>query len=201
MPLSTLADFTAIKCITRYIGNYYQYELTNILSEAMRDSLSRGQLMSKLSAVQLVSPYASKVTNSFFIGHWHGLLPMLFYEYGVIVAGRGIEIDPFWVTFSNQLNHYWDWNSETGDADKFIIPDTDLVINTSCEHMSNEWLGHVKSGTLVCAQSTDYSHPTHINRVDSLEQFMDFWNGYTILDSSSKRYDVYSRFTVIARKN
>lgn len=188
-----------LKSITRYIGNYYNYELTPTLSSAMRDSLSRGQLMSKVKIIELTEKY--RVDNAFFIGHWHGLLPMFFYEYDIIKSGSGIEIDPFWVEFSNKLNYYWNWNSIIGDADNFVPPNTDMIINTSCEHMSDNWLNFVKSGTIVCAQSTDYNHPTHINVSPSFDDFIQKWSKFTILESASDRYDIYSRFTVIAIKN
>ena len=181
------------------MGNYYNQELTPELALALRDSLSRGQLMSKLSAVKLVQPFVEKA-DAFFIGHWHGMLPMLFYEHGIITSATGIELDPFWVDFSNKLNHYWDWKSSLGNADIFTLPSAGVIVNTSCEHMSDAWLDAVAPGTLVCAQSTDYQHPTHINTVNSLGEFIEKWSNFSILDCDSSKYDVYSRFTLIAIK-
>jgi hypothetical protein len=192
-------DSKTIKAITRYVGNYYGRELTPDLAAALRDSLSRGQLMSKITATQLAAKHS--VDSAFFIGHWHGLLPMLFYEHGVIKSATGIELDPFWVDFSNQMNHYWNWKSTCGDADNFVPPDTDMIVNTSCEHMTDKWLDLVMPGVTVCAQSTDYIHPTHINTVASLEEFADKWSEFSILESDTTRYDVYSRFTIVAVKN
>ena len=192
-------DLKTIKAITRYVGNYYSQELTPALAAALRDSLSRGQLMSKISATQLAGKHP--VDNAFFIGHWHGLLPMLFYEHGVIKRASGIELDPFWVEFSNRMNHFWDWKSTIGDADNFVLPDADMIVNTSCEHMSYDWIEYVKPGVVVCAQSTDYIHPTHINTVASIEEFVGKWDRFSILESDATRYDVYSRFTIVAVKD
>jgi len=192
-------DLKTIKAITRYVGNYYNQELTPILAAALRDSLSSGQLMSKISAAQLAGKYP--VDSAFFIGHWHGLLPMLFYDHGVIKKATGIELDPFWVEFSNKLNYYWDWKSIIGNADNFVLPDADMIVNTSCEHMSYDWIEYVKSGVIICAQSTDYIHPTHINTVSSIEEFAEKWDGFSILESDATRYDVYSRFTIVAVKD
>ena len=155
--------------------------------------------MSKLSAVKLIQPFVEKV-DAFFIGHWHGMLPMLFYEHGIIESATGIELDPFWVEFSNKLNYYWDWKSSIGDANTFTFPKTKLIVNTSCEHMSYAWMDSIIKGTIVCAQSTDYQHPTHINTVDSLDEFLEKWSDFSIIASNSNKYDVYSRFTIIAIK-
>lgn len=192
------ADILA-NCITRYIGNFYVYDLTTI-ADVMRDSLSKGQLLSKLKVVDLLKRYNITSDSAFFIGHWHGLLPMFIYECGIINRATGIELDPFWVKFSNEINAYWDWKSTEGDATQSNII-SELVINTSAEHMNDDWLLLIESGTTVCAQSTDYKYPTHINRVDTLEEFVDKFSGFSIIATDVTIYDVYSRFTVIAIKN
>jgi hypothetical protein len=195
-----IKDLTTIQCITRYVGNYYRYELTPELATALRDSLSRGQLMSKISLLQLSRNYVDIDNSAFFIGHWHGLLPLMFHDYGLVKYARGIELDPFWVEFSNQLNSHWEWKSSIEDADTFIFPNYKTIVNTSCEHMSDNWIKHVPVDALVCAQSTDFIHTDHNNIVKSLDEFLEKWKGFSILETASEEYDIYSRFTVIARK-
>jgi hypothetical protein len=193
-------DLVIVNCITRYVSNYYRYELTEDLATALRDSLSRGQLMSKISLIQLASNHISIDDEAFFIGHWHGLLPLLFHDYGLIKSATGIEKDSFWVTFSNQLNSHWKWNSIFANADIFEFPKYKTIINTSCEHMSDNWIKFVPKDALVCVQSTDFIHTDHCNTVKSLDEFLEKWKDFSILETASEKYDVYSRFSVIARK-
>jgi hypothetical protein len=195
-----MPDNILAKCITRYVGNYYKYDLNDRMATTLRDSLSRGQLMSKLSATAMLKQHITNQSSAFFIGHWHGLLPMFFYESGIIKSGTGIELDKFWVDFSNEMNSYWNWKSTQGDA-SLHVDDADIIVNTSAEHMDDTWLTLIKPGKVICTQSTDYNHPTHVNSVNTLADFKDKLSDFTILDARAAKYDIYSRFTIIAIKN
>ena len=191
--------------LTRYIGCFYQHPMSIELGSALRDSLSRGQLYSKIQAVNAVADVkeqrALEKFNAVFLGHWHGLLPRMFHHADLIDRAVGIEADAFWATFSDSMNYDWQWRSIVGDATSYTIPaDTTLVVNTSCEHMSDDWLSAVPVGAYVCAQSTNYEHPTHINTVQSQEEFSLRFNNFEIIYSYACRYDVYDRFTIVAQR-
>lgn len=199
-------DFSAVTaCVSRYVSAYYRYpsyDQDAELPRALRDSLSRGQLYSKLQVVDMLMYQPVRWRSGGFMGHWHGLLPRMLWAHGAIQDGRGVELSPFWSEFSNALNSDWSWSSVVGDVTDGMqnMGGCDLLVNTSCEHMSDVWLSNVACGTTVCAQSTDYDHPTHINRVSSLEQFVGKFSGYKIIDADSTRHEIYSRYTVLAVK-
>lgn len=188
--------------ITEYVGTYYQYSYDEAQALALRDSLSQGQLYSKIRALQAVSDSVSDSMRGYFIGHWHGFLPRILWKHGLLSQAQGIEQDPFWVDFSQRLNSDWSWSSETGDINTtdHDLGRYNLVVNTSCEHMNDNWLGKPKTGTWVCAQTTDYQHDTHINTCQNLQEFQNKFADYHVFRTYSDQYNVYSRFTVVAIK-
>ena len=189
--------------ITDYVGNYYGFPYDQAQAQALRDSLSSGQLGSKVRVAQTIAERTPGQApfRGFFIGHWHGFLPRLLYRMGKLQLGAGVELDPFWVDFSNRLNQDWQWLSSC--ADIRTVQDLsayNLVVNTSCEHMTDEWLTLPAVGSWVCAQSTNYQHATHINTSDSLESFASRFTGYQIVHQCTDQYVVYDRYTVLAVK-
>lgn len=93
------------------------------------------------------------------------LLPLIMYSEGILKQGIGIELSPMWSEFSNELNKYWNFKSICQDIKDYSYPaDIDLVVNTSCEHMSDNWLNAVPKGSAVVLQSTNFEHFEHINR-------------------------------------
>ena len=42
-----------------------------------------------------------------------------------------------------------------GDASSFNLQDAHVIINCSSEHMDTTWFNNVRSGTIVCIQSSD----------------------------------------------
>ncbi len=193
-------ELAILKAVSTYVGMYYRFPYDETCSLALRDSLSRGQLFSKLELLNLARNCIKEPRQALFIGHWHGLLPRLFYTHGLIDTAHGVELDDFWVEFSRQLNHDWFWTSECLDITNYQPKSGqfNLIVNTSCEHMSDDWLKLATPGTMVCAQSTDYAIPEHINTVSSIEQFCDKFSGFVIMAESAKQYDVYSRYSIVA---
>lgn len=193
-----------IDTITDYVGTYYGFEYTQDRASALRDSLSSGQLRSKIRAAQIAHDYTPghQPLCGFFIGHWHGFLPRLLWHAGVIHSAAGVELDPDWVDFSQRLNQDWNWSSQQTDINVGVhdLKPYNLVVNTSCEHMDDRWLRLPESGTFVLAQTTDYEHSTHINTCESLAQFTDKFTGYHVIHATADKYNVYTRYTILALK-
>jgi hypothetical protein len=193
-----------IDTIADYVSNYYGFEYDQAHALALRDSLSSGQLRSKIRAAQTIQDYTPghQPFRGFFIGHWHGFLPRLLWRAGILDFAAGMELDPVWVDFSNRLNGDWRWCSDQGDinSEPHDLAPYDLVVNTSCEHMDDGWLGLPVTGSYVLAQTTDYQHPTHVNTCQNLAQFRQKFSAYHIIHSCADQYEIYSRYTVLAIK-
>lgn len=193
-----------IDTITDYVGTYYGFPYDQVRACALRDSLSSGQLRSKIAAAEILHAHTPgcQPFRGFFIGHWHGFLPRLLWRLGVVESGDGIELDSSWVEFSNRLNQDWKWSSRQADINDsgHDLRPYNLVVNTSCEHMGDQWLKLPEPNSWVLAQSTDYQHETHVNTCQTLDQFANKFAGYHIVKAREDQYNVYRRFTVLALK-
>lgn len=79
----------------------------------------------------------------------------------------------------------------------------DLVINTSFEHISNyqEWLAQIPSGTRLVLQSNNYfDEPTHVNCVDTLNDFANQVNLKELKWKGELDVKRYTRFMIIGEK-
>lgn len=199
-----MLDELVTETVMDYVGTYYGFEYTQDRANALRDSLSPGQLRSKIRAAQMLHSHTPGLGpfRGFFIGHWHGFLPRLLHRMGKLQLAAGIELDPDWVDFSNRLNQDWAWCSHQGDINQGQqdLNPYNLVVNTSCEHMDDGWLRLPAPSTVVLAQTTDYAHPTHVNTCVSLAQFTEKFQNYHVVHATADQHNVYTRYTVLALK-
>lgn len=195
-------DSLLSQTITHFVSQFYVVPLENeVALNTLKDSLSPGQLNSKLKILELCQKHKIHAQFALFLGHWHGFLPLLLKNFGIVEVACGLEQDQTWVDFSNRMNIQWAWRSMQGDATTYApISAHDLIVNTSCEHMTDEWLNKVPSNTVVIAQSTDYLHPDHINRCENLIEFQNKFQNFEIVETHEMIGNVYKRFTVIARR-
>ena len=77
----------------------------------------------------------------------------------------------------------------------------DLIINTSCEHMTNDWFYELPDDMLVCLQTNDYfSNEQHINCVKDLEEAKEKYKFSELYYEGELDTHVYKRFMLIGRK-
>lgn len=79
----------------------------------------------------------------------------------------------------------------------------DLIVNTSCEHMSNfeQWYKRVPEDALLVLQSNNYWEiPEHVNCVPTIEAFQEQAPMAELLYSGSLELEKYTRFMLIGRK-
>lgn len=191
-----------LSSLSYFVDQFYQFEIDSQLAFiALRDSLSTGQTMSKHKLIETCRALDIKSKNAVFIGHWHGLLPFMMNRENFIQAAVGIEKDKIWSDFSNYLNRDWNWISKNLAIEDYKYDlNTDLIANTSCEHMTDGWLRDVPSGCLLILQTTNFIHHEHINIQQTLAQFLATLSGFEIQFSDELDCDVYKRFTVVCKK-
>jgi hypothetical protein len=79
----------------------------------------------------------------------------------------------------------------------------DVVINTSCEHITqdqyNYWLSKIPSPTLIVLQSNNYKIPEHVRTAENLE---DFKNQCCIdvLWAGELHLPLYTRYMLVGKK-
>ena len=94
------------------------------------------------------------------------------------------------------------------DADTFSLQGQRVVINTSVEHMNDDWYANVDPNALVCIQSSDVSNEDKpwlvTNPCSSIEELKERFPMTELLYSKTKYLDYgsssYNRFMIIGLK-
>jgi hypothetical protein len=85
-----------------------------------------------------------------------------------------------------------------------IRSDADVVINTSCEHITQDqydlWLSGMPHNSLLVLQSNNYIIDEHIRPADSLEKFKEQCHLDNILWAGELNLPLYTRWMVIGRQ-
>lgn len=161
---------------------------------------------------------------------WYGILPaMLFLEFGLdngIDKIRSFDIDDKCEKIADQINktyssnnwtfkavvqdineinfveHQWQCWSNKNNRMSYPIKDVPTtVINTSCEHTSDEWYNNVPPGRIIALQSNDsFDEEGHINAVSSLDEFKEKYPMKHVYYTGSMEFEKYTRFMIIGKK-
>jgi hypothetical protein len=176
------------------------------------ESFWHGQLDSKVwlceNLAKVTHAEASKLV---IFGGWYGILAsMLFNSEVGIRSIRSVDIDPACKDIAISMNRAYamddKFDAVTGDmCDYEYTEDPQIVINTSCEHITQKqydaWLEKVPEDTWIVVQSNNFSsHREHINCSDSLKDFK--WKSKISKEFYSGTLELpkYDRYMIIGRK-
>ncbi len=182
--------------------------------------VSHGQVQAKLwlcDEIEKVSQREKRKSWSIRIyGSWFGLLPLLLLSRQQMPVRHFdlYDIDPLAHQTAQKFLNYWlcegspTFAFHTQDVNTARAPgsDTDLVINTSCEHMDQtQWWENIPVSTLFCLQSTNMEHSTHTNRVFSTKDWkrnLSLSHSLHFEGEKKTTYDTFSfeRYMLIGRK-
>ena len=176
------------------------------------NAFNHKQVTSKQWARDMLAGYTTgQFHRVWVLGGWLGVLPaMLFADERFDIASIvSFDIDPCVGKMAEKLNQPLRGASsfEAVTADMYKLDyggqnPPDLVINTSCEHISDlpAWLGLLPRGAHVLLQSNNYvSEPTHVNCVMSQEEFQQQAGLHEIQYSGQLELPKYTRFMLIGR--
>lgn len=171
------------------------------------DAFWRGQILSKEWLIDNLQPYVTKEVSVDIHGGWVGVLAsMLFQSKMPIKHIRSVDID------SDCESVACDMNQIELEAGKFravtadmcaIRSDADIIINTSCEHITQEqydfWLTGLPYNSLLVLQSNNYNIPEHVRTAKDLEEFKTQC-GVNVLWAGEIELPLYKRFMIIGRQ-
>lgn len=81
------------------------------------------------------------------------------------------------------------------------LNDFNMVVNTSCEHMNNDWFNNLPDGTFVVLHQNDYfSNEQHINCMKDIEDTKKNYPMSEIYYEGTLDTHLYNRFMLIGRK-
>jgi hypothetical protein len=168
------------------------------------DAFWQGQLQSKEWLIANLRKNVKKVVSIDIHGGWVGVLASMLFQSDIYVTKiRSIDIDPTCEPIAIMMNKKEEmagmFRAVTSDMCE-IRSDADVVINTSCEHITQDqyelWLSGMPHNSLLVLQSNNYNIPEHVRTAQSLEEFKSqcginvVWAGELVLQ-------LYTRWMVI----
>ena len=210
--------------INNYIKNSYKREPLN-------DAFSRSQIKSKIWLVEELAKIQSHYKNVVIMAGWFGQLKTFFEKHLTYSKMRNIELDRFACEVSDyifnltNLENYkvksvnaninsltlhqngYEWEVENfKDNSKYTekyLPD--LIVNTSAEHMTEEWFNQIRfkeleHSPIVAVQSNNlFDIDEHINCVYSIDHMKKKFPMKEILYEGELQLKGYKRVMLIGR--
>lgn len=146
------------------------------------DAFWSGQLKSKEWLIEALSMQISIKEDPVSIeihGGWVGVLASMLFQSSIPIKRiYSLDIDPNCEHIAIIMNKVEEmqgrFQASTGDMCN-LISFVDVVINTSCEHITQEqyeiWLGKRQDNQLLILQSNNYNIPEHIRTASSVDNF------------------------------
>lgn len=171
------------------------------------DCFWQGQMKSKDWLCTELRKHVNKFVTVDIHGGWNGTLASMLFQSTVPVTSiRSIDIDPTCEPIANMMNKQEEmigkFRAVTADMCT-IRSDADVVINTSCEHITQHeydmWLSGLPHNSLIVLQSNDYQIPEHIRTARSLEEFKE-QSGINVLYAGELKTQLYTRWMLIGKQ-
>ena len=171
------------------------------------DAFWSGQLRSKEWLIKNLSPFVKEPSSIDIHGGWVGTLASLLFQSDMPITNiQSIDIDPLCQHVASMMNKLEEMEGRfkaiTADMCN-VKSDADVIINTSCEHISQFdydcWLNDAPETSLLVLQSNNYNIPEHIRITVDLEDFKKQCHLRTILWEGELELPLYKRFMVIGR--
>jgi len=166
------------------------------------DALSNYQVESKIWLIDELSKL-DKHENALFIGGWLGISSMWLGRTGVANQITNLDLDTDAIKFSDKLNAA-NLNYKEGivsDVDNHSLKEYNMIINTSAEHMTDDWFEQVPEGCTVAIQTNDFHEiAEHINTVNDLESLQKKYKMSEVYYIGVRDCDRYNRFMIIGKK-
>jgi len=172
------------------------------------ESFWKGQIRSKVWLINNLRKHVNQVVSIDIHGGWNGVLASMLFQSDVFVTNiRNIDIDPECEQVANTVNKIEEMVGKFKHitADMCCIrSDADVIINTSCEHITQEqydlWLSGMPQNSLLVLQSNNYIIDEHVRPHANLEEFVNTCGLEKILFSGELVLPLYTRYMIIGKK-
>ena len=170
------------------------------------DAFWSGQLKSKEWLITNLRKNVNKFVSIDIHGGWVGVLASMLFQSDIYITNiRSVDIDPTCEPIATMMNKKEEmagkFRAVTADMCA-IRSDADVVINTSCEHITQEqydlWLSGMPYNTLLVLQSNNYDIPEHVRIATDLDEFKT-QSKINVLWAGELELPLYKRFMIIGR--
>jgi hypothetical protein len=171
------------------------------------DAFWSGQLKSKEWLIDNLRNHISKFVSVDIHGGWVGVLASMMFQSNLPIKHiRSVDIDPTCEPIASMMNKGEEivgkFRAVTADMCS-IRSDADIVINTSCEHITQEqydlWLSRMPHDSLLVLQSNNYNIDEHVRIANSLEEFKQQC-GINVIWAGELELPLYTRYMVIGKQ-
>lgn len=184
-------------------------------SKRTLDAFWQGQLKSKEWLIENLEYYIYPEVNKTLDfplsvdihGGWVGVLASMLFQSAIPISNiRSIDIDPECESIATMMNKKEEiegrFKAITTDMCT-VRSDADIIINTSCEHITQDqydlWLSGHSNDSLIVLQSNDYIIDEHVRIARNLEEFKE-QSQIEILWARELQLPLYKRFMIIGKK-
>lgn len=170
------------------------------------DAFWSGQLKSKEWLITNLRKNVNKFVSIDIHGGWVGVLASMLFQSDIYITTiRSVDIDPTCEPIATMMNKKEEmagkFRAVTADMCA-IRSDADVVINTSCEHITQEqydlWLSGMPYNTLLVLQSNNYNIPEHVRIAKDLDEFKT-QSKINVVWAGELELPLYKRFMIIGR--
>ena len=171
------------------------------------DAFWSGQLKSKEWLITNLRKNVNTFVSIDIHGGWVGVLASMLFQSDIYINNiRSIDIDPTCESIATVMNKQEEitgrFRAVTADMCE-IRSDADVIINTSCEHITqdqyNLWLSRMPQNSLFVLQSNNYDIPEHIRIANNLEEFKTQCD-LNVLWAGELKLPLYTRWMIIGQK-
>lgn len=179
------------------------------------DAFWQGQLQSKEWLVENLESYIYTERNKELDfplsvdihGGWVGVLASMLFQSDIPISNiLSIDIDPECESIATMMNKKEEiegrFKAITTDMCT-VRSDADIIINTSCEHITQDkydlWLSGHSNNSLIVLQSNNYVIDEHVRIARNLEEFKE-QSQIEILWARELQLPLYKRFMIIGKK-
>ena len=175
------------------------------------ESFWKGQIRSKVWLAERLEEMCGTWHKSARIeiyGGWNGVLSSILFNTGIPINHiTSVDIDPTCQELASTVNKRQEmegrFTAVTADMSDYDC-EGDIVINTSCEHLTNgaysRWLTLVPDDALIVLQSNNYFElEEHINCAADLDDFKRM-SGLNVIWAGEYPTEKYTRFMIIGKK-
>jgi hypothetical protein len=171
------------------------------------DAFWSGQLKSKEWLITNLRKNVNKFVSIDIHGGWVGVLASMLFQSDIYINNiRSIDIDPSCEPIATMMNKQEEilgkFKAVTADMCE-IRSDADVVINTSCEHITQDqydlWLSGMPHNSLLVLQSNNYDIPEHVRTATSLDEFK-AQCGINVLWAGELELPLYKRWMIIGKQ-
>ena len=172
------------------------------------DAFWQGQLRSKEWLISALEKHSKTPASIEIHGGWVGVLASMLFQSDIPITHiSSVDIDPLCQHVATMMNKKEEMEGRfraiTGDMCN-LISFVDVVINTSCEHITQAqyktWLGKRQDNQLLVLQSNNYKIDEHVRIANSLEEFKNQC-GIDVYWAGELELPLYTRWMIIGKKN